>query len=266
MNLPRINNKNLQNEIHIWVVDLDVWNLSCFEAVQEISESEAKKAGRFHFKIHQDRYVKGRFMLRSVLGMYLDSDFYDQEFHANFYGKPALQKHPEDHSIRFNISNSENICVCAFSQNSEIGIDIEKIHDLPDMDQIIAASFSDEEIRKIHSLSEPDLTRTFFQYWARKEALIKAMGMGLSHPMNNVNVVTRDENPSQLMIKTERSDISEEWTLLDMDICTGFAAALALQGKHHDLAGRVRFFHPTDENMIQFRSRHNNSFLCGAEI
>jgi 4'-phosphopantetheinyl transferase len=265
MSLPRINNENLQNDIHIWVVDLDVWNLSCLEAVQELSESEAKKAGRFHFKIHQNRYVKGRFMLRSVLGMYLDSDFYDQEFHANRHGKPALQKHPEDHSIRFNISNSENICVCAFSQNSEIGIDIEKIHDLPNMDQIIAASFTDKERRKFHSLSEPDLTRTFFQYWARKEALLKAMGMGMSYPLNKIDIAGNENSP-QLVTKIEGSDISNQWTILDMDICKGFAAALALQGEHRDLAGHVRIFHPADENMIRFRSRHNNSFPCGAEI
>jgi len=265
MNLPRINNENLQNDIHIWVVDLDVWNLSCLEAVQELSESEAKKAGRFHFKIHQDRYVKGRFMLRSVLGMYLGSDFYDQEFHTNLYGKPALQKPPDDHSIRFNISNSENICVCAFSQYSEIGIDIEKIHDLPDMDRIIARSFSEEEKRRFCSLPLPGRTQTFFKYWARKEALLKAMGMGMSYSLNKIDIAGNENSP-QLVIKIEESDISNQWTILDMDIFTGFASALALQGEHRDLAGRVRFFHPADEYVISFKEKNNNIFLCGAEI
>jgi 4'-phosphopantetheinyl transferase len=265
MNLSRIHN-NLYNETHIWVVDLDQWNLSCVEAMQQFPDAEAGKARRFRFKIHRDRYVKGRFMLRSLLGMYLGIDFYDQEFHVSRYGKPALQDSYGDNSIHFNISNSGNIYVCAFNQSSDTGIDIEKIQELPDMDQIVAASFSDEERRKFHSLSEPDRKRAFFQYWARKEAWLKAMGMGLSYPMNNVDTVTEDENSSLLMVKTEGADISNQWTILDLDICTGFASALALKGEHHDLAGQIRFFHPADECMISFKEINNHHILCGAEI
>lgn len=264
MNLPRIHNKNLQKEIHVWIVDLDQSNLSCVEAIQELPEAEAKKAGRFRFETHRKRFIKGHFMLRSLLGMYLNSDFYDQEFYISRYGKPALQDSYKDNSIHFNISNSENICVCAFSQYGEIGIDIEKIHDLPDMDRIIAGFFSDEEKKRFHSLHEPNRTRTFFKYWARKEALLKAMGVGLSYPMNKVDVLSGDENSSQLITKIEASDILNQWTILNMDICAGFTSALALQGEHHDLAKQVRYFDLADENMIPFKGKHHKFLQCGA--
>ncbi|MBP1710942.1 MAG: 4-phosphopantetheinyl transferase [Deltaproteobacteria bacterium] len=264
MNLPRIENKNLHNEIHIWAADLDQWNLSCLEAVQELPETEAKKAGRFRFETHRKRYIKGHYLLRALLGMYLGTDFYDRAFHINKYGKPALINTKTEDTIFFNISNSENIYVCAFSQNSDIGIDIEKNHDLPDMDRIMAESFSAEEKRRFHTLSEPDRTRTFFQYWARKEALLKAMGMGLSYPMNQVNAVTGDKHSSQLITKIAGSDISNQWTLLDMDICTGFTSALALQGEHPDLAGQVRSFHLADEIINPLNEKHNNFLQCGA--
>jgi 4'-phosphopantetheinyl transferase len=263
MNLPRIDNKNLHNETHIWAIDLDQWNLSCLEAVKALPETEARKARRFRFETHRNRYIKGHFILRSLIGMYLDIGFYDDEFHANRYGKPAVKKLHEDNPIHFNISNSENIYTCAFSQNSDIGIDIEKIHDLQDMDRIIAEFFSDEEIRRFHSLPEPNRMQTFFKYWARKEALLKAMGMGLSYPMNKVDVVTGDENSSQLITKVGDSDISNHWTLLDMDICIGFTSALALQGEHHDLAKQVRYFQLADENMNTFKGKHNKIFQCG---
>jgi len=264
MNLPRIDNKNLHNETHIWVVDLDQWSLSCLEAMQALPETEAKKARRFRFETHRNRYIKGHFILRSLIGMYLDIGFYDDEFHANRYGKPAVQTSHEDSSIHFNISNSENIYACAFSQHSDIGIDIEKIHDLQDMDRIIAEFFSDQEKRRFHSLPEPNRRRTFFKYWARKEALLKAMGMGLSYPMNKVDVITGDENSSQLITKVGDSDISNQWTLLDMDICAGFTSALALQGEHHDLAKHVRYFHPAGEDMNAFKGKYNKFFQCGA--
>ncbi len=240
MNLPRVDNKNLHNETHIWVADLDQWNLSCFETVQALPETEAKKAGRFRFETHKNRFIKGRFMLRSLLGMYLDIDFYDQEFHANRYGKPAVHKVHDDKSIHFNISNSENIYVCAFSQNSDIGIDIEKIHDLPDMDRIMAASFSEEEIRKLNSLPEPNRRRTFFKYWARKEALLKAMGVGLSIPLDEVNILYADNDASRVFTKHNGT----EWTLDDIDILDGFASALARKSKQCDDALKIRYYWP----------------------
>ncbi len=227
MNLPQIRNKNLRNEIHIWVVDLDQWNLSCVEAILELPESEANKAWRFHFEIHRDRYVKGRFMLRSILGMYLGSDFYDQEFYISRYGKPALQDSCKDNSIHFNISNSENICVCAFGQYSEIGIDIEKIHDLPDMDRIIARFFSEEEKRRFCSLPLADRTQTFFKYWARKEALLKAMGIGLYYPFDKVDVSDEGKDTFQAFIHTNALHPEMGWRLMDIDIFKGFASASA---------------------------------------
>lgn len=242
MNLPPIDNKNLQNEIHIWVVDLDLWNLSCLEAVQALPESEAKKAGRFRFETHKNRFIKGRFMLRSLLGMYLDIDFYDQEFHANRYGKPAVHKFHDDNSIHFNISNSENIYVCAFSQNSDIGIDIEKIHDLPDMDRIIARFFSEDEKRRFCSLPLPGRTNTFFKYWTRKEALLKAMGMGLSFPLDKVSVLANESDATQGSIIARNQNAETEWTFRDIKIFDGFASALALEGKHRDCTASLKYF------------------------
>lgn len=238
MNLPRIENKNLHNEIHIWAADLDQWNLSCLEAVQELPETEAKKAGRFRFEIHRTRYIKGHYLLRALLGMYLGTDFYDREFHVNKHGKPALKNTKTEDTILFNISNSENIYVCAFSQNRDIGIDIEKNHDLPEMDQIMERFFSPDEKKIFRSFSQDAKKTSFFKYWARKEALLKAMGVGLSMPLDEVKVLCANNDGSRVFTKHNGT----EWILDDIDILDGFASALAREGKHCADAPKIRYF------------------------
>ncbi|PKN89222.1 MAG: hypothetical protein CVU51_01225 [Deltaproteobacteria bacterium HGW-Deltaproteobacteria-1] len=262
MNLPRIDNKNLHNETHIWIVDLDQWNLSCLEAVQTLPETEAKKAGRFRFETHRNRYIKGHFMLRSLIGMYLDIDFYDQEFHANRYGKPAMQTFHENNSIHFNISNSENIYVCAFREKGEIGIDIERIHDLPDMDQIVERFFSFDEKKVFRSLQEQNRKHTFFRYWTRKEALLKAMGVGLSFPLNQVDVHAENNCSSPVFTKS----IGMESLISDLNIFNGFAAAIALEDKHTDYNTRllyITFDNKISEN-LPMKNHHNSNIFFGA--
>ncbi|MHB8139310.1 MAG: 4'-phosphopantetheinyl transferase family protein [Smithellaceae bacterium] len=240
---PRLEFDNLLNQVHIWAVDLGQWNLHSREALQMLPESERKKTEKLRFEIHQTRYIKGHYLLRLLLGQYLGIDFYNQEFTVNEYGKPSLQKEIESNSVNFNFSNSENICVYAFTKDGELGIDIEKIHDLPEMDRIVERFFSPNENKIFRSLPEQNRKQSFFKYWARKEALLKAMGLGFSYPLNKVDVLLHHKDSSPVVTK----NAGIEWTLYDIDSFEGFASALALKGVHHDCAKQVRCFNLTDK-------------------
>jgi 4'-phosphopantetheinyl transferase len=253
MEYRRLECSNPQNEVHIWAVDLDSWKLPRNEAEQMLPKSERDKSEHFRFEIHRTRYIKGHYMLRTLLGRYLGVDFYDQEFHANLYGKPSLKNGKDTNPIYFNLSNSENICVCAFTHDGDVGVDVEKIHDLSDMGSIVERFFSPLEKKKFRSLPEHSRKKSFFKYWTRKEALLKAMGMGLSFPLNKVDVLSKQEESSEVFIKTNELDAETEWTLRDINIVEGFASSLALKGKHLDCASRIRYFQLSDEIDMQFR-------------
>lgn len=243
MDYPNLEFKNLQNEVHIWTVDLDNWKISCKKAEQMLPESEKEKSVHFRLEILRIRHIKCYFLTRLLLGQYLGVDFYNQEFNRNEHGKPSLKNEGDNNSIYFNISNSENICVFACTRDGDLGVDVEKIHDLPDMDRIVERLFSREENKIFHSLPEHTKKTSFFKYWTRKEALLKAMGRGLSFPPDEVNVIFDTTNEtSEYFIKTNETNAAREWTLHDISVFDGFASALALDGKHPDCSKRLRYF------------------------
>ena len=217
--------------------------LPCNEVVQMLPEFEKKKSERFRFERLKTRYIKGHYLLRALLGMYLGIDFFNQEFHINQYGKPSLKNTRAEDSIYFNLSNSENTCICVFRQHGNIGVDIEKIYDLPDMDIIVERFFSPDENEIFCSLPDHDKKTSFFKYWARKESLLKAMGVGLSFPLDQVNVLPgKEDEVSFIFINTNETNVEREWILQDISIFNGFASALALEGKRCDDAPKLRYF------------------------
>lgn len=238
----RFESGNLFDQIHIWTVDLDQWAAPDSETLPMLPKREKAKAERFRYEILKTRYIKGRYALRLLLGMYLGTGFYHREFHINTYGKPSLKNTLDQEAIQFNLSHSDNTCVCVFRQHGDIGVDVEKIKDLPDMDGIAERFFSPLEKEKLFSLPESARKKSFFQYWARKEALLKAMGRGLSFPLNKAQVISSPEETAEIIVRTAKPDTKSEWTLRDISLFDGFVSAVAIDGHHADCGARLRYF------------------------
>jgi 4'-phosphopantetheinyl transferase len=231
-----------QNEIHIWGADLDNLKVSDSEAKQMLPGSEREKSERFRFDVLKTRYIKCHFLLRVLLGYYLGVDSYNQEFYRNQHGKQSLTGATDCNPIFFNLSNSENICVYAFTHVAEVGVDVEKIHDLSNMDRIVERFFSPLENKIFRSLPEHNRKKAFFKCWTRKESLLKAMGVGLSFPLDKVDVITdASEEMSEVFIKTKELNMEIEWTVRDINVFEGFASALALKGNYLDFAARLQY-------------------------
>lgn len=100
------------------------------------------------------------------------------EMKLSQYGKPYFA----NNRFTFNISHSHNYILCAISceEKQNLGVDVEKIKPVQfsDFQNIWAAN----ERRKIVN------TETFFDYWTRKEAIVKAVGMGMYYPLNKIDV------------------------------------------------------------------------------
>ena len=94
------------------------------------------------------------------------------------YGKPYLADYPD---IYFNLSHSEGIVACIV-ENRECGIDCEKVREY--RPNVMKRAFSEKEQAMIQSAPESERDMLFFTLWTLKEAYIKAIGKGLSFPMN----------------------------------------------------------------------------------
>lgn len=103
------------------------------------------------------------------------------------YGKPALEEHP---GIHFNLSHAEGIAACIVC-GRECGIDCERIRDF--RPNILKRIFSEQEQAYFRNLPDEEKNTAFFRLWTLKEAYIKAIGRGLSFPMNQAEFMLNEK-------------------------------------------------------------------------
>lgn len=175
-------------EIHIWRFALDIPQAEIEHRLQYLSQDERARAERFVFKKSRDAYIAARGALRRTLALYLQAAPENIRFDYASHGKPAINSADNPQDLRFNLSHSAGMALLALTQACEVGVDIEKERtDFPYLE--IAQQFFTETEYAALCATAPDLqAETFFNYWTRKEALIKATGVGLSVPLNQFEV------------------------------------------------------------------------------
>lgn len=113
-------------------------------------------------------------LLHSLIQRYLGSSPFTLAKSAQ--GKPYLP----DGSLHLSLSDSEEWVAVAFSFEAPVGIDIEMIRPLEEMEWIIRDSFSKREQALFHNkMTEAEKVDQFWQIWTRKEACAKTLGQGL---------------------------------------------------------------------------------------
>jgi 4'-phosphopantetheinyl transferase len=218
------------NEVHVWRASLDLSKPPQENLLGSLSADELSRASRFHFEKDQRRFIGARGILRQILGAYLKKPPHSLQFHYNTNGKPILANAPGEDSLQFNLSHSDNMVLYAITRNRNIGIDLERIREDIEIMQIASRFFSSSEIASIEQTPESNRNELFFQYWTRKEALIKATGEGLSFPIETLDVF--GVNGSILSPIPMPSDNGErpQWYVQDLLPGPGYTAAIVVEG------------------------------------
>ena len=153
-------------------------------------------------------------------------------FAYNDHGKPSLAH--DDSGLHFNVSHSGEIMLAAFVLNSGIGIDVETIQQDTDYLAIGQRWFSKQESNTLRDLAEEKRIGAFFRAWTRKEAYIKARGIGLSYSLNRFSVSMYETSPSLL----EHEDCSQEiksWQIYNIEVSSDYSAAVAIEAARWDI-------------------------------
>jgi 4'-phosphopantetheinyl transferase len=227
----RFSSSLMDGEVVIWYASLDQPAAVLGELATVLSEEELTRAGRFHFKKHQDAFIAARGMLRFLLSWHTGIHPRDLQFHYTEYGKPTLA----GLDFHFNLSHSGSIVLYALSPDRRVGIDIEQTRPLQDLDQIAKNYFSPQEYRQFCSLREDEKLTAFFRCWTRKEAFIKAIGEGISFPLQEFDVSLKPGYPAKLLHVRGSAQDAEGWSLHHLEILDGYAAAIVVEGSKHTL-------------------------------
>jgi 4'-phosphopantetheinyl transferase len=219
--------------VHVWRIALDQQNdrLERFRVTLEPHELE--RAGRFHFERHRRHFIVARGWLRSVVARYLGTQPEALRFAYGEYGKPAL---PAEHTLRFNLSHSNEVALLAVALDAELGVDVEHIRADFASEDIARRFFSRAEVNAFNALPPEERVAAFFRCWTRKEAYIKAIGKGLSQALDEFDV-TLASGIAPALLRAKEDDATR-WWMGDIDVGEGYAAALAVERP----VAEVRFF------------------------
>lgn len=165
-------------EVHVWQASLDNTVTERDQAL--LSEDELERASCYRFTRDRLRFMAGRARLRTLLGRYLDRDPASLVFAFGSHGKPRLVPAPGEAPLYFNVSHSDDVALFAVSQEGPLGVDVERVREIPDWSEIADSVFSTEEQARLRGLPEEGRMCGFFEAWTRQEAFLKATGEGLS--------------------------------------------------------------------------------------
>lgn len=221
-----------EGEVHLWHAALDQPAWAIQRLVPTLSAVECERAGRFHFEVHRRHFIVAHGMLRMVLGRYLGLDPALLHFEYETYGKPKLAQHDQNGVINFNLSHSHKLALLAITRRHPLGVDLEYMRSVVEAEQIAARNFSAAENRLFQALPEEQKPEAFFNCWTRKEAYIKAIGEGLTHPLDQFEVSLTPGEPSRLINVSGHPGEAARWSLQAFSPAPGYVAALAVKG--HD--------------------------------
>lgn len=204
------------HEIQIWTIELSLSAEALQAKFALLNAEEQTRANRFHFPIHRERFIACRSYLREVLGHYIDCEPAAVSIDYDQFEKPFLATHP---SIKFNLSHSEHLAVIAVTAEHAIGVDLEKQED--DFNEALAKRFfSPTEYDELMSHPADQQAAAFYRLWARKEAVVKAIGEGLGVSLASFSVSSRN------IAETITIEAQQQWTVLPLNIDAEFPAAV----------------------------------------
>jgi 4'-phosphopantetheinyl transferase len=223
------------DEVHIWRIDLARQDDEIRRCRQVLSADEVERADRFYFERDRTRFTVARAAMREILSRYTGLAAMELRFSYGPKGKPELSAGMEQTGIRFNLSHSAELALLAVARGLQVGIDVEWIKADFGSDEIAERFFSATEVQTLRSLPASQRVEAFFSCWTRKEAYIKALGEGLSVPLDSFAVAFGPAIAAALLhVKVDPAEV-ERWSMYDIEVSEGYEAALVAEGKNHQL-------------------------------
>jgi 4'-phosphopantetheinyl transferase len=190
-------------EVHVWKLPLDIDKSTFAKVAGLLAPDERRRADRFQFEVHRDRFIAVRGMLRLILGRYCDVQPAELRFDYAPNGKPTLRSGAgtcsSDDALHFNLAHSDGVGVLAITRVGPVGVDVEHVRDFPELSEFVRGFFSAREAAEFSALRCEGQLAAFFTLWTRKEALLKAIGEGIGQSLDRVEVTFLPGVPARVL-------------------------------------------------------------------
>ncbi len=219
-----IGQSDLEQQVHIWPVDLQAPESAVEQAESLLPQVERERALRYLNRGSRNRFSLSRSFLRKLLSHFLGIPGDHVELAYEKDGKPKLAGKVWPH--RFSLSHAGRMAVVAISAGCEVGVDIEPIRRIDEINLIVERFFSFEELRAFGEISEESRIVAFLRAWTREEAYVKGCGTGISLPLSSFSVPMSPQSIGPFPVRTGHSD-GVEWRVQDFSPGESYVGAVA---------------------------------------
>jgi len=224
--LPRHRTQLGSNEVQVWTARVDALHAAAeYSAV--LDEAERARAARFSFERDCSSYIQSHAILRLILSGYLDLEASELKFIRGRSGKPQLTGLCGQPPLEFSLSHSGDYCMVAVRLEKPLGVDLERIRDVPQLIDIAQRYFAPSEYRALETLAGAAQRDAFFALWTQKEAVVKALGQGLGEGLERLNFEINEKVGPQLGSWRETPSSACRWSITRIASLTGYTAAVA---------------------------------------
>ena len=213
-------------------VDLSIWSLDAPADPSCLSADETARAERFVYDKHRDAYIAARVGLRTRLAQVVACAPADIAFTYGPQGKPSLPGGPF-----FNLSHAGGIACLAVHEGIDLGVDIEAFRTVDD--GLAERFFSASEVAELQALPGAQQQTGFFRCWTRKEAVIKALGGGLSIPLDAFDVTLASASATLTRLEPAYGH-AVDWTLHPFEIGADIVGCVAAKTNGAPLKIRLK--------------------------
>jgi phosphopantetheinyl transferase len=205
--------------LHIWRIRLGDSRID--RRVNWLSADELARAATYCADQHRRRFIRRRATVRQLLGAYANCSAKEIAFCHEKWGRPGLADAPD---IRFSVSQSGDWALIAVTQCVSIGLDVERIRELPELAEIAALVLGRRENLSLKRVPKQERTRAFYQSWIRKEAYVKMLGLGLFKDLKSIDI----ERLGDELVAIREHEGCEAHFLAEVAPASQFVAAVIL--------------------------------------
>jgi 4'-phosphopantetheinyl transferase len=218
-------------------------------ARHRLSIEERERAERLAIATDRRDFIAAHALLRVMLGTYLGVASDRIDFATDPHGKPMLHGQPDSSPLGISLSHSRGLVACALADDRAVGVDVQPIDGTVDVMTIARRFFAPEEVAALNACVPQQRASRFCEMWTLKEALFKALGLGLGLPLDSASFLVQDDDVPFI----SRSPlIDAEWSFVVADVAgthrlavaapraQGIVPAISVIAMNLDLCGQFR--------------------------
>lgn len=216
-------------EVHLWWGELG--RVGILDGSRRwLSDDERARSERFRRERDAHAFLQRRLFLRSVLSAYAGRAAHELIFERGALGKPRLCNGGE---LCFSLSRSGERVLLGVARGAELGVDVERreprLEDPEELSRLARRVLTAAESAALERTPAAQRVSAFLRAWTRKEAWLKALGLGLSREPDTVEAGLA---PREALVPSVLADPAFARGALGFDLVapSGYAASAVVEG------------------------------------